>query len=51
MFPIEAAHTDPIKLREEFGDKILLRSFYALIILMCNNDYTDTVFFGFIAKL
>lgn len=24
MFPIEAAHTDPLRLREEYGDKILL---------------------------
>jgi hypothetical protein len=24
MFPIEAAHTDPLRLRQEYGDKILL---------------------------
>jgi uroporphyrinogen decarboxylase len=24
MFPIEAAHTDPLKLREEYGEQVLL---------------------------
>ena len=41
MFPIEAAHTDPIKLRAEYGDNVLLFGGVNKIALINGKDAID----------
>jgi len=41
MFPIEAAHTDPLKLRQEYGDKILLFGGVNKLALIKGKDAID----------
>ncbi len=41
MFPIEAAHTDPRKLREEYGESVLLLGGVDKLALIAGKDAID----------
>jgi len=41
MFPIEAAHTDPIRLREEYGERVLLFGGVNKLALIAGPDAVD----------